>query len=121
MTDQTTRKPDGAWGHAADPSMMSAADDSFCQSCGEDHSVFDNIVGLEHVERCKVCGRWEHIAVDGQMGNWPGAERCFECWFKMPLRKRIAWIRWTMTDWRLLTGPTPDELEARQLSFGQAT
>ena len=114
MTAQT--RPDGAWGHYADPDMMSAPDDPFCQSCGENHSAFDGkSIGLEHIERCKVSGRWEHIAVDGQMGNWPGADRCFECWLKMPLRKRIAWIRWSMTDWRQPTPPTPDEIEACQL------
>lgn len=112
MSEQA--KPDGAWGHYADPSMMSAADDPFCHSCAADHPDL-SAFGHE-IERCKVCGRWEHIAVDGQMGNWPGADRCFECWFKMPLRKRIAWIRWST---RECIGLTPDELEGKQPSFGE--
>lgn len=100
----------GAWGHVADPSMMTLG--TFCRSCGENH--LDLSVFGHEIERCKVCERWEHITVDGQMGNWPGADRCFECWFKMPLRKRIAWIRWSMTEY---VGPTPDELEAKQLAL----
>ena len=107
--------PEGAWGYVADPAMMSADTEVFCPACGEDH-VGVRGVDWEHIERCKVCERWEHITVDGQMGNWPGADRCFECWFKMPLRKRIAWIRWSMTEY---VGPTPDELEAQQLSLGE--
>ena len=105
---------DGAWGHVADPAMMSLGSETFCRSCGEEH--FDLSVFGSEIERCKACQRWEHIAVDGQMGNWPGADRCFECWLRMPLRKRIAWIRWSMTEY---VGLTPDELAAQQLSFGQ--
>jgi hypothetical protein len=114
----TPRRPIGAWGHVADSAMMSLATDTFCQACGEDHLDL-SVSGRGHeVERCKVCLRWEHITVDGQMGNWPGADRCFECWFKMPLCKRIAWIRWSMTEY---VGPTPDELEAKQLPLKVVT
>ena len=99
-------RPDGAWGHTADPDFMTARDETFCQSCGEDHHDL-SAFGSE-IERCKVCGKWEHIGVDSQNGNWPGAGRCFGCWFKMPLRKRIGWIRWSLSETAL---PTPDEKE----------
>lgn len=106
-------RPLGAWDKIADPAMMTPGTETFCRACGVDHFA---IFGHEF-QHCKVCGRWEHITVDGQLGNWPGGDRCFECWFKMPLRKRIAWIRWSMTEH---IGLTPDELEGRQLPLREA-
>ena len=88
---------------------LNRADETYCNICGQDRSGHNRQEEGE-VQTCVCCGAWEHMVVDSQEADFPGAFRCIDCWHRMPWKRRYRWLRWHLGDH---CGLTPDEVDGR--------